>query len=309
MSGSNPFVLPAAPFSPLCIQLTISPISKVDNVAIRIQLSHSYSGLGEVGILHPVTFETTESALLDCRRVALSLPGTPLTFDPSNPLGLIRSFEARLKDELPSSSSCRAGFEMAAIDALARASNVPLYTFFGGNVNAASSTQIETDITIPLGSAREAEDLAGEYRRQGFRSIKVKVGRDVERDLERLAAIRRGHPKCELTCDGNEGFTAEEAIHLLQEAARRGILMRIFEQPCRRGDEEGMRNVRGVANALGTMICADESVRTEAEVRAIGESKSADMVNIKASSTTDELLCERDRYGMVFFNCIVLTTL
>lgn len=179
---------------------------QVDNVAVQLTLDRQYTGLGEVGILHPVTRETFESALADCTHVSAVLPSLhpDLEFDLTAKDSKLRRFEELLKEHLPHSPACRAAFEMAAVDALARAAGTPLFELFGG-----STDRIETDITIPISSHEDAHRLAMQYHQRGFKVIKTKVGKNWRADLDRLKSIRAGHPTCDLTVDGNEGFSTQ----------------------------------------------------------------------------------------------------
>ncbi|VVB11017.1 unnamed protein product [Arabis nemorensis] len=66
---------------------------------------------------------------------------------------------------------------------------MPLWKLFGG----ASST-ITTDIAIPIVSPAEASDLALKYRKEGFETLKLKVGKNPKADIEVLQAIHAVHP-------------------------------------------------------------------------------------------------------------------
>lgn len=70
---------------------------------------------------------------------------------------------------------------------------------------------------IPIVSAGEAATLASKYREQGFRTLKLKVGKNLISDIEVLLAIRAVHPDCDFILDANEGYTSEEAIQVLDK--------------------------------------------------------------------------------------------
>ncbi|XP_058760944.1 uncharacterized protein LOC131634304 [Vicia villosa] len=79
----------------------------------------------------------------------------------------------------------RAGVEMVLIDAVASSLRVPLWRFIGG-----ASNTITTDITIPIVSSAEAAELASKYYKQGFKTLKLKVGKNLNADIKVLQAIR-----------------------------------------------------------------------------------------------------------------------
>lgn len=47
--------------------------------------------------------------------------------------------------------------------------------------------------------------------------MKLKVGKNLNGDIEVLQAIRAAHPECFLILDANEGYTSTEAIQVLQK--------------------------------------------------------------------------------------------
>lgn len=70
---------------------------------------------------------------------------------------------------------------------------------------------------IPITSASNAAKLASKYREQGFKTLKLKVGKDLKADIEVLQCIRMVHPECEFILDANEGYGTEEAIQVLEK--------------------------------------------------------------------------------------------
>lgn len=46
--------------------------------------------------------------------------------------------------------------------------------------------------------------------------MKLKVGKNLNADIEVLQAIRTAHPDCMFILDANEGYTSTEAIQVLE---------------------------------------------------------------------------------------------
>ena len=109
-------------------------------------------------------------------------------------------------------------------------------------------------------------------------TIKTKVGIDRAADLERLLAIRTGHPTAALVLDANEGFTADDALTLVAELRAERIEIALLEQPVARHDWEGLGRVRREA---GVPVAADESCRGVDDARRIAADKLATVLNIK----------------------------
>lgn len=70
---------------------------------------------------------------------------------------------------------------------------------------------------IPIVSPYEAAELASKYRKQGFGTLKLKVGKNLNTDIEVLQAIRAVHPDCMFILDANEGYKPQEAVEVLEK--------------------------------------------------------------------------------------------
>ena len=59
--------------------------------------------------------------------------------------------------------------------------------------------------------------MAAKYREEGFKTLKLKVGKNLKADIQVLQAIREVHPASSFILDANEGYKTEEAIEVLQK--------------------------------------------------------------------------------------------
>lgn len=253
--------------SPLLAPFTIasSRVDAVRNVALAVHLADGTIGWGEAPTLPPVTAEDQPTALAGAEAAAGWLVGSSAAD--------WRSLSRALAERLPEQASVRAGIEMAVFDALARQAQMPLYRLFGG-----SGRELVTDITIPICAPGAAGRLAAEYRARGFSMIKVKIGLDTGEDIARLLAIRRGHPDCSLILDANEGYTAEQALGVLAELRRAGIVPALLEQPVAREDWDGLARL---AREAGVPVAADEACRSPGDALRIVRGELAQVINIK----------------------------
>lgn len=243
----------------------VSNHSSVNNVAIQVKLADGAIGWGETPTLPPLTVEDQAIAMSVLDSEANSLLGRNA--------GEWRRIAEELLERLPEYPAIRCGLEMALVDALAHSCQIPLFQFFGGCADS-----VVTDITIPICSADEAERLAGHYHRQGFEIIKTKIGRDIDSDIERIVAIRRGFKDCRLLLDANTGFTVEETLDILAQLRRSGIEPVLLEQPVAREDWEGLGRL---AKEAGVPIAADESCRSPQDAMRIVKDNLAQVINIK----------------------------
>ncbi|CAH8260928.1 unnamed protein product [Arabidopsis lyrata] len=262
---------------PLLSPFTIasSRLDSVNNVAIRIELSDGCVGWGEAPILPSVTAEDQITAMVKARETGEFLRELP-DMKLGNALKEIGRF-------LPGHqfASVRAGMEMAMIDAAAKSVGMPLWKLFGG-----ASSIITTDITIPIVSPEEASTLASKYRKRGFETLKLKVGKNLKADLEVLQAIRAVHPTCSFILDANEGYQTEEAVRVLETLHEMKVTPVLFEQPVHRDNWEGLSHVtRTAKKRFGVSVAADESCRGLTDLKKIIEGGFVDVVNIKLAKT------------------------
>jgi len=142
---------------------------------------------------------------------------------------------------------------------------------------------VETDITI---SVDETEKMVSDSLRaikDGFRILKIKVGKGGAKDVERVRAIRRAvGPDVVLRVDANQGWTKEEAISTIRAMEDADLAVELVEQPLSCHD---FRGLKAVTNAVGTPILADESVFSYEEAERVIEEHAADLINIKLMKT------------------------
>jgi L-alanine-DL-glutamate epimerase-like enolase superfamily enzyme len=91
---------------------------------------------------------------------------------------------------------------------------------------------------------------------EGFRSVKIKVGRDKQADPERVKVVRSivGHD-VDVMVDGNGAYVPAEAVEWAARFREQGV--RYFEEPVSSDDLAGMAEVRRRAPA-GMAIAAGE---------------------------------------------------
>ncbi|KAF2325688.1 hypothetical protein GH714_033262 [Hevea brasiliensis] len=266
--GENrPLILPLiAPFTIASYRL-----DKVENVAIRIELSNGCVGWGEAPILPFVTAEDQPTAMVKAAEACELLRSCP-----PMTLGLLLE---KIGGILPGHefASVRPGVEMALIDAAAYSISIPLWRLFGG-----VSDSITGDITIPIVSPAEAAELASKYCKQGFKTLKLKVGKNLKADIEVLQAIRVAYPDCFFILDANEGYKPKEAFEVVEKLHEMQVTPILFEQPVHRDDWEGLGHVTNIAKSkYGVSVAADESCQGLADVKRIVEGNLADVINIK----------------------------
>ncbi len=146
----------------------------------------------------------------------------------------------------------KSAIEMACWDLQGKAAGKPIYELLGG---ACRPLTIRSRFSLGAYDPERARRRAGELIAAGFTTIKVKVGVDPVRDVERVHIVRETiGPDVALTIDANGGWDVETAIRCIRELA--DCHLTIVEQPIPPGDYTGLARVR---HETGAKILADES--------------------------------------------------
>jgi L-alanine-DL-glutamate epimerase-like enolase superfamily enzyme len=119
---------------------------------------------------------------------------------------------------------------------------------------------------------RLADQLRG-WADEGFSRVKMKIGREPERDPARLSLAREAvGPATELFVDANGAFAREEALDWAERLVQ-GWDVRWFEEPVTSADFEGLRLVR---ERSSLDVAAGEYVYVLADARNLLEARAVD---------------------------------
>ncbi|WCN37248.1 dipeptide epimerase [Aneurinibacillus uraniidurans] len=247
-------------------------VTHAESIIVQVRTDCGRTGFGEAPATVVITGDSLasiESAIMHTIRPQL-IGQNLLTYEQVFHL---------LHQAMVGNSSAKAAVDMALYDLIAQRCNLPLYQFLGGH-----KKQIETDYTVSVNAPDEMGDDAEAYVRQGFTTLKIKVGKDeIERDVERIKEIRRRigtHIKIRL--DANQGWEVKKAIRSIRKMEDMGLDIEIVEQPVKAHDLVGMKTV---TDAVDTPVMADESIFTPQQALAIIQMRAADMLNVKLMKT------------------------
>ncbi len=241
----------------------------LENVLFSLELSSGVRGFGEAAVATHITGETVPETLQNLKEAARTVTGRGLMEFPE--------IAEEFKSKFAQNKCALAALEMALLDAVTREKKIPLWRAFGTRPRS-----LTTDMTVVLGDVREAEIATREILRRGIRSFKVKIGRDFDRDLKRVATVARIAGKCPLYLDANQGFTAAQTLKFLKELAWLKIVPALVEQPVAKEDWEGLAKVTRESKVL---VCADESVSSLHDAKRLIKTKAAGAINVKFMKT------------------------
>lgn len=246
-------------------------VEAVEDIIVMINTDSGNVGYGEAPATAVITGDT-HGSIIDAIRhyITPRLIGADIA-------DLNRNTQL-IQGAIEKNSSAKAAVEIAIYDLWGQLYDAPLYRLLGGG-----DPVITTDITISVDYIDKmvADSLAAVER--GFESLKIKVGKDIGVDIERVKAIYAAvEDRALLRLDANQGWTAKQAVYALHALEDAGVRLELVEQPVKAHDLNGMKYV---TERVHTPIMADESVFGPTEVIELIRMRAADIINIKLMKT------------------------
>lgn len=242
-------------------------VDSAENTVVLVHTDDGLTGFGEAPPTKAITGEDNESI-----RAAINEYIIPaLTGQDMSDMDVLQQ---KLHGAVSGNNSAKAAVDMALYDLYTRQLGKPLYQYLGGYRN-----KVETDITISINEPEEMEADAAAAAEQGFSALKLKVGIDAGKDVQRVKCIRNAVGKdMKIRLDANQGWEVDEAIRTIRTLEDLDLDIELVEQPVKARDFAGLKKVKDNVN---TIIMADESMFTAQDARELLEMQAADLLNIK----------------------------
>ena len=236
-----------------------------ENVFLRLLTDTGPAGVGCAAPDFGVTGETAQTVLAAIDDVVREcLKG----HDPRRVLRVLDELEGPLAGQ----PAALAAVDMALHDLLARVAGLPLWVLLGGYRES-----IVTSVTIGIMPADDTVKRALDFAGQGFVALKIKGGRDVDDDIERVRRVREAvGDGVELRFDANQGYDSDGALRFIEET--RGARLELVEQPTPISHPDALGHV---SSGSHLPVMADESLQTLRDAFRIAANDQADMVNVK----------------------------
>lgn len=246
-------------------------VEKIQNIGVYVYTDEGEIGIGEAAPTAVITGETRESIVHAIERyIKPAIIGMEI-----EEIALIME---RLDQCIYKNTSAKAAVDMAIYDLFAKRYNAPLYKVLGGY-----RKELVTDITISANDAQTMVNDSLKAVKRGYQILKVKVGKDPERDAERVIAIRKAvGPDIQIRVDANQGWSPKQAVRIIRELEDANVNIELVEQPVHYADLEGMHYVTAHTE---TNILADESVFSAKDALKVIQMRGCDCINIKLMKT------------------------
>jgi L-Ala-D/L-Glu epimerase len=270
------FSIPMHPFT-----IATGTMNYAQNIFIRIHTDAGFYGVGECSAFPMIVGETQATCFEMAKDFAACWKG-------KDPLAIEERMK-ELHDFTAFNATIKSAFDMALYDLAAVAAAQPLYEFLGG-----TKKDIETDLTIGI----DTPEKAIQFKKDGVRMIKIKLGKNPKDDVERVRQIRAAvGEEIVLRIDANQGWGFDAALYALQEMGPLNV--QFCEQPMRHWDDGQLPQLR---QRVPIKIMADESVFDHHDARRLIAANACDYVNIKFAksggileATKIDAICEQQQ--------------
>lgn len=246
-------------------------VENINDIIVIIETDTGNVGYGEVPPTGVITGDT-KGAIIGA--IEAHIKKAIIGMDIEN----IEEIMDKLDKSVVGNSSAKAGVDIAVYDLYGQLYNAPVYKLLGGY-----RKEITTDITISVNEPEEMARDSIDAINRGYSTLKIKVGDNAKKDIERMKAIREavGYD-VNLRIDANQGWNYKEAIYTLKEMEDSGVEIELVEQPVPGHDFEGLKMV---TDNVDIPVMADESIFTPRDAMRIMEMRAADYINIKLMKT------------------------
>lgn len=246
-------------------------VSEIEDVVVIVETDSGHTGYGGAPATAAITGDT-HGSIIEAIRVIIK-PAL-LGKDISN----LNELTHIIQSSIVKNYSAKAAIEIAIYDLFAQLYNAPLYKILGGG-----EPSLATDITISVDYIDKMVEDSKKAVQLGFETLKIKVGKDIGLDIERVKAIYAAvKDSALLRLDANQGWTAKEAVNAIRNLEDSGVKLELIEQPVKADDWDGMKYI---TERVRSPIMADESTFGPKEVIELIKMRAADIINIKLMKT------------------------
>jgi o-succinylbenzoate synthase len=236
-------------------RLAFGPVEHFDTVVVECEAHDGATGLGEATVLTGYTDETIEGAWRTAGEIA----------------GRINGLELRAAHEMLKLLVKEHPFTVTAF--------ATALEMLEGNGYLAPEREQPVRLLAGI-NEKEDDKVRAEFERlyaEGYRTFKLKVGFDVEKDLAHVRCVQKlAAGKAQLRIDANQGYSAGQGVAFVRALDPADI--ELVEQPCRAGDWASHLEV---VRAAGVPMMLDESVYGLEEIQRAADLAAARFIKLK----------------------------
>lgn len=204
-------------------QISYKMVDRVENIILRLTLDNGIVGWGASNISSYVVGQTNDDTLRICKDGSLD-------FLQGGDIRLFNHWIREVDRRFKAHTGVRVMLDVALHDAFTQYLGVPLSSFLGVHHRS-----LPTSVTIGIMGIEETIKEAQGFLTDGFHVIKVKLGAQLEEDINRLVALRNTFgDKIVIRIDANQGWTKAETLRFFESTQHLDI--ELIEQPIKASD-------------------------------------------------------------------------
>ena len=226
--------------------IAFKTIDEVLNAFVEIELENGTTGIGAGNPSEYVTGESFEQC-----EAALKEPN--ISFLVGRDIREIHQLTFEVWQKFPGNPAARAALDIALYDAFTKFLGIPLVKYLGQKIHS-----LPTSNTIGIKNVEETLKEAQEYGDRGFKVLKVKLGKDLSEDIERIAKLREKFgKKFTIRIDANQGYDVAKTIEFYNKTKQLDV--ELIEQPL---PAKAVDEMRKLPEEIRKILAADESLLT-----------------------------------------------
>lgn len=226
--------------------IAFKTVDQVRNAFVEIKLDNGVTGIGSG---NPSEYVVGES-FADCVN---ALQVANLDFLIGRDIRDLNQLTFEVWRRFPKNPSARAALDIALYDTFTKFLGVPLVKFLGQKIGS-----LPTSNTIGIKNVDETLHEADDYIRQGFKILKVKLGKDLAEDVERMVRLRERFGKSiVIRIDANQGYSFQQTIEFYEKT--KDLDIELIEQPL---PARAVDEMKSLPDEIKKIIAADESLIT-----------------------------------------------
>jgi o-succinylbenzoate synthase len=236
-------------------RLSFGPLEHFDTIVVECDSADGRTGLGEATVLTGYTEETIEGSWRAAGEIAARLKG----LESGAAHALLQPLVKKHPFTVTAFATALEMLEGNRYLAIEREHVVPLLAGINGTGEDTVRQEFER------------------YYDEGYRTLKVKVGFEVEKDLEHVRCVQAlAAGKVKLRIDANQGYSPEQGVAFVRALDPADV--ELLEQPCRAGDWDSHMEV---VRAAGVPMMLDESIYGLEEIQRAADLAAARFVKLK----------------------------
>lgn len=246
--------------------IAFKTIDEVINAFIEITLDNGVTGIGAGCPSEYVTKESLESTIETLNEKNLDfLIGRDITE--------IHQLNFEVWKKFPKNPAVRAAVDIALYDTFTKHLGIPLVKYLGQKIKS-----LPTSNTIGIKNVEETLKEAQEYGERGFTVLKVKLGIDLNEDIERIVKLREKFgKKFTIRIDANQGYNIAQTIEFYNKTKHLDV--ELVEQPL---PAPAVAELKTLPEEIRNIVAADESLLSPKDaMELVKPPRAAGIFNIK----------------------------